>query len=222
MLHEGLIGDGPYGTIDAPGRLRQTTGATLLFEQTQGNWSANIDNVGLWNYIDTTLGQCNSVTSTPLGRERTNAMANCIESAHNNGAANKVTFTLGLVNSPRFALVPVLNYLDADLAGNGWWAVLELRPVYLQSTWYGCTNPASDCLFQPLDYDPDEYTAIFNPGEGIASPCRFGSPPGSPCSEPRTIQLEGLSVFVLEWDWLHTGSKNALGLSSPFEVYLSR
>jgi hypothetical protein len=133
-------------------------------------------------------------------------------------------FLPDLINSPRFALVPVLNYNSGDKFGNKWWAITEVRPVYLHSTWYKC-DPNSFCLFHPdnlLDLDVADdttYSYLFNPGESMDSPCydKAGA-----CSKPADakFELQGISGLVLEWNELHPGAQNQLGGVTPFEVFL--
>jgi hypothetical protein len=135
-----------------------------------------------------------------------------------------------ILESPRFAVVPVLNYLSGDQYGSKWWAIRDLRPVYLQSTWYDCTNGGDpECLFLPdnfelLDgFDPtirDNYSILFNPGEGDTAPCHLDN--GGNCIAPNTSRFEmmGLSAIVLDWDWFPPDAKNQFGGSAPLEVFL--
>ena len=131
-----------------------------------------------------------------------------------------------ITKSPRFAVVPVLNYNSGQQFGSKWWAVLEMKPVYLQSTWYECTGGKDkECLFQPADFmsdpaDRDTYSVLFNPGEApaAAGPCYLS---GTNCATPQSskFQLMGMSALVLDWSQL-PGAKNQLGGNAPFEAFL--
>ena len=114
------------------------------------------------------------------------------------------------------------------MAGSSWWAVTDLVPVYLQTTWYDCTNgkngQETDCLFQPDNFTPDPtnrdtYSVLFNPGEGSKPPCYLKN---SACVKPSSarFQLMGLSALVLDWDLLPPGAENQYGSTAPFEVFL--
>jgi hypothetical protein len=140
-------------------------------------------------------------------------------------------FSLDILKSPRFAVVPVLNYNSGVQPGTKWWAVLGLKPVYLQSSWYECTNGGDpDCLFLPEDwandplFDPtnrDQYSILFNPGEAPATsgPCYLNSGTCVTPSQTNRFQMMGLSALVLEWAQI-PGSGNQLGSNAPFEVFL--
>lgn len=238
LLRAGFLGDDADGaatTGTLPGRLRQpsspgASGTRMNF--VTNNWSFDVDNVGLWEYlIDPASGtdECNSSQFAPLeGRELTNQLLDCLDPPA--GSTGTPIFDLDIIESPRFAVVPVLNYAAGEQFGTKWWAVLELRPVYLQSTWYDCTNGSDkECLFLPDDFanavgfdptDRDDYSILFNPGEAPVTqgPCYLS---GGVCVTPLTsrFQLMGLSALVLEWDQI-PGAENQLGGNAPFEVFL--
>jgi len=231
-LELGLIGNDAsvLTAANTPGRLRQDSTSSApeaRLDFTVTGWPGggfDLDNVGLWEYIDFNKvpsgSACESLeTPTSLrGRELTVQMIACLGEDIGN------IFTPDLVNSPRFALVPVLNYNSGDQFGNKWWAIREIRPVYLHSTWYDC-DPNSFCLFHPDDLDDldlandETYSYLFNPGESTDSPCydKAGA-----CSNPgdSKFELQGISGLVLEWDELHVGAENQLGGVAPFEVFL--
>jgi len=240
-LELGLIGNDAsvLTAADAPGRLRQDSTsvapeARLKFTVT--GWPGggfDLDNIGLWKYIDfskidtipgvdTPSGnnECKSSNfSAPRsGRDLTDQMVLCLAEDIEN------LFIPDLINSPRFSLVPVLNYNAGDQFGNKWWAIREVRPVYLHSTWYDC-DPNNFCLFHPDDLGPlllnDDatYSYLFNPGESTDSPCYDKA---GICTNPKNakFQLQGISALVLEWGKLHVGAQNQLGGVTPFEVFL--
>lgn len=242
LLQAGFIGDdpSPLAAATLPGRLRQMTYKAVppagpnnrfLFDTT--SWDFTIDNVGLWEFNTSTAGNpgsnpchtSNFRSSGKVGRELTDQMWACMSSN-----SFSPSFSIDLLESPRFAVVPVLNYNSGSQFGNKWWAVLEMRPVYLHSTWYDCTNTTDpECLFQPEDFvndpswdpsDRDKYSVLHNPGEGSASPCYLNA--AGACVIPSTdrFQLMGLSAIILTWDMLPPNAENQYGGSAPFQVFL--
>lgn len=234
LLQDGFIGDDPSPTsASVPGRLRQpsspdASGSRLDFDTS--SWDFDVDNVGLWEYLEQQANNtdpCDPDQFTPLvGREKTDQMLACLGS---DPTMSSASFKEDLIYSPRFAVVPVLNYEDGNQFGTKWWGVLELRPVYLHTTWYDCTNGSdTECLFLPDDFeaDPsfdvanrDSYSLLFNPGEGDDPPCYIN---GSNCATPNTnrFQLMGISALVLDWDLLPPEAENQFGSSAPLEVFL--
>ena len=232
LLHDGFLGDDPSPTAaNQPGRLRQATptlpqppvlNSRITFTTNTGSYA--VDNVGLWEYLDQSTINNNSPCSDTgngfgglTGRQLTDQTMVCLES----GAAR---FIVELLDSPRFGVVPVLNYPQGAQYGDKWWAVKEFRPVYLQTSWYDCSSGSSpECLFQPDDFATthgagNPYSILFNPGEGEASPqTTSGSVPTA-----GDFQLMGASSLVLSWDWFDPDDLNQLRISTPFEVSLYR
>lgn len=238
----GFLGDDPSPTAaNAPGRLRQasnvgdTPGGKLsssapermTFATKSGSYT--VDNVGLWEYLLDPAGNtglCDKSTYEGLeGRELTDRLTACLNSTPG------MIFDDSLLESPRFAIVPRLNYNSGSQTGTKWWDVLGLQPVYLHTTWYTCSNGnPNECLFLPDDfpdlpgYDAtvrDSYSILFNPGEGSQSPCELPKKSG-PCEAPtdKNWSMMGLSALVLDWDWFSEGAKNQFGGDEPFEVFL--
>jgi hypothetical protein len=241
LLQDGFLGDDPSQTAgNLHGRLRQssaatgTSGARLNIDTTGSDF--DVDNVGLWEYLtntDTPADPCDSShfdgnPADEVGRELTRRLLVCLAGTTADFGTDVLPDGTGtdITKSPRFAVVPVLNYNMGQQFGSKWWAVLELKPVYLQSTWYECTGGQDkECLFQPSDFmsDPasrDTYSVLFNPGEAPAGagPCYLS---GGNCVTPQSskFQLMGLSALVLEWDHL-PGAENQLGGNAPFETFL--
>ncbi len=233
VLQDGMMGDDPSVTSGSlPGRLRQPSSPgssdTRMNFVTTG-WTRSLDNVGLWEYlVDPSVGtdECHSNQFFGKdGRERTDQLIDCLTP----GNATPI-FDLDILQSPRFAVVPVLNHNSGEVAGKKWWAVLGLKPIYLQSSWFDCTNGTdNECLFLPQDwaadplFDPtnrDHYSILFNPGEAPinSGPCYLNA--GS-CVIPQTnrFTMMGLSALVLEWDQI-PGAEDQFGGNTPFEVFL--
>jgi hypothetical protein len=227
----GLVGNGPFGTAGEVGRFRRTGGLNVGAAGDQRVLETNnpphvaMDNVGLWEYLDpSSSGPCDpSLFTNPNGGTQLTAqMADCL----NNGSPEFIDL---LLQSPRFALVPLLNYKqcsDPDplcLTGQSWVHITGLRPVYLQSTWYTCGGP-NYCVWETAD---GFFLQSFNPGEGTVPSCEGipddGVTPGS-CTglpNPNQVSLKGVSAFVLEWDYLDDDA-DPTGNGSPFFAQLYR
>lgn len=228
-LIQGFIGPGPYD--GKPGRLRQSggIGTKLLFVQTSApNFS--LDNVGLWEYLTTPTGSPHATCLTSNygagaseGRQASDDITTCLKAQRADGA-NHPEFSKELLDSPRFSLVPVLSYTRGNFTGNEWRAIVELVPVYIQTTWYDCGSGKDPyCLFKPVDFDaadPDDLTILFSPGEGMTSPVVPAKSGGY--ETPKSIDLEGVTALVLEWDWLIDDAKNQIGETAPLTVSLFR
>lgn len=238
VLHEGFFGDGPFGTAsnNTPGRLRQASPITASISSepdrlsfVTNSDSYTVDNLGLWEYLDQPKIDANSechanaftatspTTGSPLaGRELTEQMELCLAET----GAKAPKFVDEIIDSPRFAVVPKLNYATGAQAGTQWWAIMEMVPVYIQNTWFLCGSPTADCLFEPTGFpSADGRSVFFNPGEGAVSPCL---PKKSACNTPKTIDANGASAFVIDLNWLTDEARNSLGKGAPYEVYLRK
>jgi hypothetical protein len=177
-----------------------------------------LDNVGLWEYL---VAPASCVDSGVTGRAATHAMADCVE-------GGSLLFREELLESPRFAVVPLLDYIHCEgsasdpdcLQGGEWLDITGYVPVYLQGAWFTCGTPTYDCLFAPVDFEDGEYTDVFYPGEGDADPV---IPKAGGYVRPSKVNIKGLSSFVLDWAWLTPpDAEDLLGESFPFQVFLYR
>ncbi len=232
LLNDGLLGDDPSPTTASlPGRLRQPTPALpdlpvvesrITFTTNTGSY--DVDNVGLWEYLDQDTIKYNSPCSDSTkgyggltGRQLTDQMILCLGSGD-------AQFIGELLDSPRFSVVPVLNYQQGAQYGNKWWAVKELWPVYLQTSWYDCSSGGfPECRFQPSDFAlthgaGNPYSILFNPGEGEASPQTSSG--GTPTAN--NFQIMGTSGLALNWGWFDPDDLNQIGNATPYEVFLYR
>lgn len=240
VLEDGFFGVPQFGTANLPGRLRQIAPiddritATisdeddrLAFNENSGSYT--VDNLGMWEYLDQTFidatSECHTnaftvvsgSTGLPLaGRELTDQMETCLGSGD-------AEFIDEILDSPRFAIVPKMNYVDGAQAGTQWWAIMEMVPIYVQATWFECKAPTADCLFEPTGFDlsgdADGKSVFFHPGEGSTPPCL---PKAGGCQVPGTISAMGVSAFVIDSAWLSNEANNSLGKPQPYEVYLKR
>lgn len=231
VLHEGFFGDGPFGTAsnNTPGRLRQASPITATISSepdrlwfTTNSDTYSVDNLGLWEYldqseIDDATSECHDSAFAALaGRDLTDQMELCLAETGDKAPI----FIDDIIDSPRFAVVPQLNYATGAQAGTEWWAIMQMTPVYIQNTWFECGTPTADCLFEPTGFPSANGKSVyFNPGEGSVSPCL---PKKSACNTPKTIDANGASAFVIDLDWLTDKARNSLGKGAPYEVYLKK
>lgn len=242
QLHDGLVGKRTAYWDGSPSRLLQSGGLGDRLDFHIGPNTFSLDNVGLWEYL-TTPTEATGVTINPkcllghygtlpvVGRTATEDIVECL-ATYRNGGATHPEFSEEILTSPRFALVPVLAYNPGQYAGDESRAIVELKPVYLHSTWYICGNGQNKmCFFQPDDFvpaipsalTPADLSILFNPGEGVESPIVIAND-GSYTSNVSALrwELQGISAIVLEWEWLYPGAKNDLGEVAPLSVHLFR
>lgn len=240
QLHDGLVGKRTAYWDGSPSRLLQSGGLGDRLDFHIGANTFALDNVGLWEYLTTpTEGVGTTIdpkctlahygTLPVVGRTATQHIVECL-TTYRAGGSTHPEFSEEILTSPRFALVPVLAYNPGEYRGDESRAIVELKPVYIHSTWYICGNGTNKmCFFQPDDFDPADPSALnpadlsvlFNPGEGTESPIVIANN-GSNTSTVGALwwELQGVSALVLEWDWLYPGAKNDLGEVAPLSVYL--
>lgn len=237
IMEIGFLGEAsqtsPQTTASVVGRLRQPSslpsgsllGSTerITFRTTSNNYP--VDNVGLWEYLldDTDNDACDRSTySSFTGRELTDRLDTCLTSV-----ASGQIFADEILESPRFAVVPRLNYLDGSNFGSKWWDIISMDAVFLWASWYDCTNGGdNECLFYPDNFtgDPtlrESYSLLHIPGEGSAEPCYLDSSTLT-CETPSAgnWDMQGISALLLDWDWFPADAKNQYGGTLPFEIYL--
>ena len=223
---DGFIGNPQFGTEARPGRLRQGDGDKR--DLLNGGPELLADDVGLWEYLIHPTGgaasgdPCRSELFEPpyQGTELTANLINCL-------AGPSVKFNDDLLESPRFALAPVID-LDEDDIGNispsQATNIVEFAPVYLQASWYNCS--ASQCVeFATADEWVDDEGSppeTFEPGEGDEAGCL---PQGGSCKNITVNQavIEGITVILLTNDeWLPDSFDNQFNEPGGFNVFLFR
>jgi hypothetical protein len=150
-LEQGLLYGGTiYASAPYPGTIQDPSGLTV---RSAGGpkTAAMVDDTPLWDFLKSGLGPaCNASVDTPLEMEI------CIAWAR---STSTVIFTDDLADSLRFGWVPQL--LESDFTGNPYHILLP-RPVYLDTTYFGCT--ATDCA------------TMHTPGVGNSGPTCPASP----------------------------------------------
>ncbi|MEN8114151.1 MAG: Tad domain-containing protein [Actinomycetota bacterium] len=234
-LKSGIAGPGPFGTfVPEPGRLRQGSGPwrTLPDKSAPGN-SVSLDNVGLWEYLETTGSgdSCDGghgayvdvATDGPLA---TKTIGDCLR-----GSGSTPQFTPDILESPRFAFVPRVYLNEALLDGAGPGTIHNIKefvPVYLQTTFWTCSAADASCMaFEAFGDetpdDPSDDRQFFSPGEGDKPGCVI-NPGSGECVEnwnSITLSINGLSAFALNWDWLPEGASGEFD-GPPISVLLHR
>jgi Flp pilus assembly protein TadG len=135
-LEDGLLYGGSVHSTTGPypGRL---AGSFLVRNSGGGNLEARIDNTPLWDFLTPTSGDCSSASvDTP------EEMVTCIASAK---ASGTVVFSDAIANSRRFAFTPAVWESDF-LNPNSYYYVKGYQPVYLDATYYGCSDNSCDAL----------------------------------------------------------------------------
>jgi hypothetical protein len=136
-LDDGLVDVTGNGV---PGRLTRPAPSQ---EQVRGHW---IDDTPLWNYLTV---NCPVGPATPTSHEE---MKTCL-GAYGSGE----WFSEALGNSPRFGWVPLVYEWDLG-PGGARVTIQEFRPVYIQTTFWGCGPAGCD-----VEWDPGEADASMGP-----------------------------------------------------------
>ncbi len=165
-LEDGLLYGGSSYTIDGipyPGRIEDSSG--FLVRDAQGSTpAARIDDTTLWSYLAGGLpGPCSSATvDTPQ------EMVSCIGWAKSTGTE---IFIDDIIFAPRFGFTPGVWELDFLTPGSAY-HIKEYRPVYMDTTYYGCTSSSCDIVHTvgvadggPCGPDP-EFVTCGTPGPG--------------------------------------------------------
>jgi hypothetical protein len=187
-LENGLLyGGSAYASAPYPGKIQVPSGPdSYQVRNAGGPPAAIVDDIPLWDYLKAGLpGQCSGV-DTPA------EMKTCIAWAK---STDTEIFTDDLVSSPRFGWVPEL--WESGFTGNPY-HIKDYRPVFLDTTWYGCTAGPNGCAI------------MHTPGVADSGPCT-ASPPdtritcGTPGAANKT--LEAVTSWVLEADIVPPNAK---------------
>lgn len=173
LTHGGSVHSltGPY-----PGRLSQGGNRITVRGPQGGNPTTSIDDTPLWDYLRPfPLGHpCGSVSDVL-------SMQNCLENW--DPLADQVIFVPDISDAFRFGFVPEMWEDDFGPPGS-LYRIETFRPVYLDSTFYGCS--ALSCEI------------VHTPGIADSGPC--GPDPVSTCGTPGSgiRGLEAVTAFILE------------------------
>lgn len=231
-LTPGFAGDAQFSTSgNVPGRLRQGTGATRNLPTGLGEIA--LDNVGLWEYLSTagadTSDPCHGdndayVDVVDDGALATFRLDQCLRGL---AGASTPSFSSGILDSPRFALVPQLwlNEAALEAAGPGTNVNIKLfRPVYIQTTFWNCS--ATECMAferygDSSPGDPIDDPQFFSPGEGDQVGCVISG--GGACKANVNLTMVGVTAWVLDEAWLPGGTlPGGPEEDQPFKVLMYR
>ena len=164
-LEDGLLyGGSAYSSAPYPGFIQDSSGYTV--RNSGGSTPAAIvDDDPLWDYLSTAP----SLNGTPCDDATVNTpqlMDLCIAWAK---AGSVEVFDNDLATSGRFGWVPEI--WEADFTGNPY-HIKSFRPVYLDTTFYGCNANSCDIMYTPGVADlgscpsnpPDERITCGTPG----------------------------------------------------------
>lgn len=179
-LEQGLVyGDSAYSPAPYPGRI-QDSGGYLVRNGGGSTPDVTIDDSALWTYLIPGLTSPSSCASVVNATQ----MEICIADAK---AAATVIFTDDLVESLRFGWVPELWESDFSAIPSGKnYHIKDFRPVYLDTTWYGC--------------QPTECSIMHTPGVTDSGAC-LPNPldPRITCGTPgtKTEGLQAITSYIL-------------------------
>ena len=200
-LEAGLLYGGSSYSFDGTawdGRI-EDAGGFRVRNAGGGNPTARIDATPLWTYLlGSLLAPCSGVAD-PV------AMIDCINWAKNSGT---VIFDVGIINSARFGFTPGVWELDF-LTPGALYHIKEYRPVYLDTTYYGCN--ASSCLISHTPGVDDTGACMPDP---VLTTC------GTP--GPGNRGLHAVTAYVLDQSILPPGAKTpSPGASNQRQYSLS-
>lgn len=184
-LEQGILYGGSfYATSPYPGRIQDSSG--YLVRNSGGPTpAALVDNTPLWDYLLPSLpGPCSGV-SAPADMET------CIGWAK---STQTVIFNNDLVKAKRYGWVP--EVWEPDFTGNPYHIRL-FRPVYLDTTWFACSN--NDC------------TIMHTPGVADSGASCPADPPDAriTCGTPgnHNKNMEAVTAYILHPDIVPDNAK---------------
>jgi len=173
-----------YATSPYPGRIQDPGGYKVRNAQGQTP-ETRIDNTPIWDFLLSGLpAPCDSVTT---GAQ----MTTCIAYAKANSL---VIFDEAIATSRRFAFTPEMWELN-PLPGNSTYHIKRFRPVYLDTSAYGCNNNGCSIIHTPGVADtgscsiPQPHITCGTPGQGNKS-------------------IDAMLIYILSSDILPPGAQN--------------
>jgi Flp pilus assembly protein TadG len=184
-----LYGGSAYSAIPYPGRIQDSGG--FLVRGPQGSTAAaRIDDTPLWAYLRSGLpGPCSGVT-TPA------EMETCISWAKNSGTE---IFTDELAASKRFGFTPAVWQDDFSQGSAHPYHIKGFYPVYLDTTFYGCS--ANDCGILHTPGVADVGSCPTSPTEARIT---CGTPGGG------TNTLQAVSAYILSPEIVPMNAKSPM------------
>ena len=179
-LDPGLTVGGSVNSINGPYPGRLSRGGNLMTVRGPqgGNPITTIDDTPLWDYL--LPGVCPGVSDVP-------GMQVCL-----NAWTSGVMFEDDIADAIRFGFVPEMWEDDFGTPGTPY-HIEDFRPVYLDSTYYGCTANSCDI--------------VHTPGMPDAGSC--GVAPITTCGVPGSGNdgLVAVTAFILRADMLPEGAR---------------
>jgi hypothetical protein len=186
-LEDGLVYGGTSYSLDgSPYDGRIEDGSGFKVRNASGSTPAvKVDNVALWDYLKGSLPmQCNGV-DTP------SEMLACINWAK----ANRVEIFKGnIIDSPRFGFTPQVAEPDFLTPGS-FYHIIGYQPVFIDTTYYGCTATACDIVHTPGVAD-----------SGVCPPASEFITCGTPGAKSKG--LVAVTAYVLSPDILPEAAKS--------------
>jgi hypothetical protein len=139
-LEAGLVYGGTAHSLDGSsydGRIEDGSGVRVR-RSGGGGPEVRVDNAPLWSYLSYTSGACSGV-NTPA------EMLTCIAWAKSN---NTEIFDDSIVDAARFGFTPEVAEFDFLTPGS-YYHIIGYRPVYIDTTYYGCNSSGCGIVHTP-------------------------------------------------------------------------
>jgi len=144
VLYDGFV----EGVDGLPGRLDRGTNQITIGT---GSGQVSLDNTPLWTYLNGNgISVCGTVTS------HDDLIDNCLDRTLNPGNYTAGVWKHGaifadtILNAPRFGWVPLFHEDDLG-AGTSNRTIREFRPVYIQTTLWGCNAGGCTTYWDPAE-----------------------------------------------------------------------
>lgn len=139
-LEAGLVyGDSLYSLDGNPYDGRIEGSSPTVRNAGGGKPQVRVDDVALWSYLKGGLSgpACSGVNTPP-------EMLACIAWAKSN---DTVIFSDNIIDSPRFGFTP--EVAEPDFLTSGFYHIIGYRPVFIDTTYYGCTSNRCEITHTP-------------------------------------------------------------------------
>lgn len=138
-----LYGGTAYSAVPYPGRLQKDSGGFLVRGPQGATLAAKVDHTPVWSFLRSDLGgtACDpSVVDTPA------EMLTCIAWAK---SASRVIFRDDIVEAQRFGWTPSVYEADFGSGSSVPYHVKGYLPVYLDTTFFGCSASRCEIMHTP-------------------------------------------------------------------------
>jgi Flp pilus assembly protein TadG len=168
--------------------LKESSSCVSVKPSGAGSYPEFLDNTPLWEFIDP-----GAASVAPLcaigGLDTRQEMEACLIQWKTVFNPTIALFTPDLMESPRFAAVPLLDN-DPNLGSSGNYLIMDVLPVYIETIYLGCNSTACAIIHSPGETGPPTCTTL------TENTC------GVPAAIPGNQSLRAVTSFILELDML--------------------